>query len=44
LYQACGIKTSKVSHAPRVAAAQNADMDGVPEGQVSIKPSNWLVG
>jgi hypothetical protein len=39
LYQASGIKTSKVSHAPRVAAAQNADMDGVPEGQVSSKLS-----
>jgi hypothetical protein len=36
LYHASGIKTSKVSHAPRVAAAQNADMDGVPEGQVSL--------
>ena len=36
LYDASGIKTSKVSHAPRIAAAQNADMDGVPEGQVSL--------
>lgn len=35
LYAACGIRTSKISHAPRVAAAQNADMDGVSEGQVS---------
>jgi hypothetical protein len=35
LYAASGIRTSKISHAPRVAAAQNADMDGVSEGQVS---------
>jgi hypothetical protein len=34
LYSRCGIATSKVSHAPRVAAAQNADMAGVAEGQV----------
>lgn len=34
LYSRCGISTSKASHAPRVAAAQNADMAGVAEGQV----------
>lgn len=43
LYTRCGIRTSKLSHAPRVAAAQNADMDGVSEGQVSREGSR-LVG
>ncbi|KAL2143662.1 hypothetical protein VTI28DRAFT_10169 [Corynascus sepedonium] len=43
LYAACGIKTSKVSHAPRVAAAQNADMDGVSEGQIR-RAGRWNSG
>ena len=34
LYRACGISMTKLSHAPRMAAAQNADMSGVAEGQV----------
>ena len=34
LYKACGIKVSKVSHAPRVTAAQMADINGVSEIQV----------
>ncbi|XP_044718007.1 centromere DNA-binding protein complex CBF3 subunit [Hirsutella rhossiliensis] len=33
-YKKAGIKVSKVSHAPRVAATQNADMAGVDEGQI----------
>ncbi|KJZ70635.1 hypothetical protein HIM_09955 [Hirsutella minnesotensis 3608] len=33
-YQKAGIKVSKVSHAPRVAATQNADIAGVDEGQL----------
>jgi hypothetical protein len=33
-YNRCGIKTSKASHAPRVAGSQNADLSGVAEGQV----------
>lgn len=38
LYSHVGIKTSKASHAPRVAATQNADMAGVPEAQVGSLP------
>lgn len=38
LYSHVGIKTSKASHAPRVAATQNADMAGVPEAQVGNLP------
>jgi hypothetical protein len=34
LYKACGIKVSKVSYAPRVTAAQTADINGVSEIQV----------
>lgn len=34
-YGMCGINTSKATHAPRVAAAQNADMAGVSDAQVS---------
>jgi hypothetical protein len=35
LYVACGIRSSKSTHLPRKAAAQNADKAGVPESQVS---------
>lgn len=35
LYNACGIKTSKTTHAPRSAGSQNADIAGVSEAQVS---------
>jgi hypothetical protein len=35
-YSMCGIHTSKATHAPRVAAAQNADMAGVSDAQVNI--------
>jgi hypothetical protein len=34
-YSICGINTSKATHAPRVAAAQNADLAGVSDAQVS---------
>jgi hypothetical protein len=34
-YDICGINTGKATHAPRVAAAQNADMAGVADAQVS---------
>jgi hypothetical protein len=34
-YGMCGIHTGKATHAPRVAAAQNADMAGVSDAQVS---------
>ncbi|KAK4242960.1 transcriptional activator of glycolytic enzymes-domain-containing protein [Corynascus novoguineensis] len=34
-YSLCGIKTSKATHAPRVAAAQNADMAGVSDAQMT---------
>ncbi|KAK4248923.1 hypothetical protein C7999DRAFT_39914 [Corynascus novoguineensis] len=44
LYAASGIRTSKVSHAPRVATAQNADMDGVSEGQVNTACGQWNSG
>ncbi|KAM4060051.1 centromere DNA-binding protein complex CBF3 subunit, domain 2 domain-containing protein [Hirsutella rhossiliensis] len=37
-YKKAGIKVSKVSHAPRVAATQNADMAGVDEGQACHLP------
>ena len=35
-YSMCGITTSKATHAPRVAAAQNADMAGVSDAQVRL--------
>ena len=34
-YSMCSIRTGKATHAPRVAAAQNADMAGVSDAQVS---------
>ncbi|KJZ68994.1 hypothetical protein HIM_11610 [Hirsutella minnesotensis 3608] len=37
-YRKAGIKVSKVSHAPRVAATQNADIAGVDEGQACHHP------
>jgi hypothetical protein len=41
-YEKADIKVSKVSHAPRVAATQNADMAGVDEGQACHYPSRTL--
>ena len=35
-YKKAGIKVSKVSHVPRIASTQNADIAGVDEGQVCI--------
>ncbi|KJZ68407.1 hypothetical protein HIM_01944 [Hirsutella minnesotensis 3608] len=43
LYSHVGIKTSKASHAPRVAATQNADMAGVPEAQIR-RAGRWNMG
>ncbi|KJZ68003.1 hypothetical protein HIM_12609 [Hirsutella minnesotensis 3608] len=37
-YRKAGIKVSKVSHAPRVVATQNADIAGVDEGQACHHP------
>ena len=34
MYEQAGIRVSKVTHAPRVSAAQNADKAGVREGEV----------
>ncbi|XP_044714559.1 centromere DNA-binding protein complex CBF3 subunit [Hirsutella rhossiliensis] len=42
-YKKAGIKVSKVSHAPRVAATQNADMAGVDEGQIR-RAGRWNNG
>ncbi|KJZ68132.1 hypothetical protein HIM_12477 [Hirsutella minnesotensis 3608] len=42
-YRKAGIKVSKVSHAPRVAATQNADIAGVDEGQIR-RAGRWNNG
>ena len=42
-YDKCGIKTLKTSHAPRVAGSQNADLAGVPEGQIR-RAGRWNHG
>ncbi|XP_044717988.1 centromere DNA-binding protein complex CBF3 subunit [Hirsutella rhossiliensis] len=42
-YKKAGIKVSKVSHAPRVAATQNADMAGGDEGQIR-RAGRWNNG
>jgi hypothetical protein len=41
-YGMCGITTSKATHAPRVAAAQNADLAGVSDAQVRSGPPAGL--
>ncbi|KAL2141917.1 hypothetical protein VTI28DRAFT_1802 [Corynascus sepedonium] len=42
-YSMCGIKTSKATHAPRVTAAQNANMAGVSDAQIR-RAGRWENG
>lgn len=42
-YEKSGIKTTKASHAPRVASSQNADIAGVHEGQIR-RAGRWNNG
>ena len=42
-YEKCGIATSKASHAPRVASAQNTDLAGISEASIR-RAGRWTNG
>jgi hypothetical protein len=43
LYRVAGLKMLRVSHAPREEGAKNAELNGVPESQVRLTPSTYLL-